>query len=104
MDINLIISKLRNPYGLSDDEKKAVRLRAASLLDQLQDAYINMRDWCEKRGWKMETFFTTFNALMEHMKIKHPDSEWFGDSCYSDGEKIVQKCQICGEILIITRD
>jgi len=46
-------------------------------------------------------FFSSLGNLMKHMKEKHPDSKYFGDSCWGtlDGEIKFQRCQLCGEEL-----
>ena len=48
--------------------------------------------------------FESYIRIMKHMKEKHPDSKWWGDSGFTDmktGKFISQKCQKCGEELIV---
>lgn len=45
--------------------------------------------------------FESWGRLGKHMKEKHPDSTYFGDSmCFNGKEVVSHKCQICGEDLI----
>ena len=47
---DLLLHRLRNSYGQSNDELREIRLIAAKKIEELQDAYLNMRDWAEKNG------------------------------------------------------
>jgi ribosome recycling factor len=45
-----IIHILRNPYGHSQEEIRQVQLDAADEIENLLDAYVNMRDWARENG------------------------------------------------------
>ena len=48
LEHDYILHALRNPYG--HDDMKRVRHEAANLIESLQDAYENMRDFAEENG------------------------------------------------------
>jgi hypothetical protein len=47
---NEILHILRNPHGHSEDEIRKARLDAADEIENLMDAYQNMKAWAEKNG------------------------------------------------------
>jgi hypothetical protein len=45
-----VLHILRNPYGHSEDEIRKARLDAADEIENLMDAYQNMKAWAEANG------------------------------------------------------
>lgn len=45
-----VLHMLRNPHGFKEAELRRARLEAADRLEELQDAYLNMRAWAEQNG------------------------------------------------------
>jgi hypothetical protein len=50
LGFNSVLHILRNPHGHSYDTQRAVRLEAADRMEELQNAYLNMRQWAEQNG------------------------------------------------------
>ena len=62
-----IVAKLRNPYGLSPDEIRQVRLAAATLIESLHGAYSNMRQFAEDNG--LDTVCRNEAAVNAHAAV-----------------------------------
>jgi hypothetical protein len=45
-----ILHILRNPFGHSQEEIRQAQLDAADEIENLLDAYVNMRDWARANG------------------------------------------------------
>lgn len=54
MKINEILHILRNPYGKSEKQKLEARLSAADKIEELLDAYLNMKKFAEDNGLNID--------------------------------------------------
>jgi len=59
MKTHKIISLLRNPYGLSLEEMKEIRLAAANEIESWEDAFNNLKKYVESLGIDI----TSYNAM-----------------------------------------
>lgn len=50
MKVELILHILRNPYGKSDKQISDTRLAAADKIEELHDAYLNMKKFAKSKG------------------------------------------------------
>lgn len=48
--IDTVLHVLRNPYGRSSEEVRWARLAACDLIEDLQSAFLNMRDFAADNG------------------------------------------------------
>lgn len=47
---SMVLHVLRNPHGHSQETQRAARVEAADRMEELQAAYLNMREWAEQNG------------------------------------------------------
>jgi hypothetical protein len=50
LGLDTVVHILRNPWGHDYERQRAARLEAAERLEELTDAYTNMRQWAEQNG------------------------------------------------------
>jgi hypothetical protein len=69
----MVLHMLRNPHGFKEAELRLARLEAAERLEELQDAYLNMRAWAEQNG--LDTVARGNAACADGVSI--PDGQTF---------------------------
>lgn len=78
MKIDIILSILRNPWGRTEEEKKEARLAAADKIEELWDAYVNMKKFAEDSGLdtvtKKQPIGRHKEGKMKSEIKKHPDT------------------------------
>jgi hypothetical protein len=50
-----ILHFLRNPYGLTDDERRKVMLEAANEIERWINSFENMKEWAIENGVNIHT-------------------------------------------------
>ena len=60
MNENEVLNILRNPYGVSKQDKEDARLIGADLIEHYKEAYINMKEWAEENGINITTTGHTY--------------------------------------------
>lgn len=69
MKLSILLHVLRNPHGYEGDFLRKIHIEAADRIEQLEEAYINMRDFAEKNGLdtktidKNEVWFNVSNKI-----------------------------------------